>query len=329
MAAPCPRLHAGQASVLSAALMASGSAWSAPPPFDWPLHGGPARAVRNTNPERAATPDHAQWPIYYPRPAHAGAAEAGPPTPEEALLREFLDLHTAMEYEQAADVALRLQAMAPDAAIAHYNRACALARLCRVDEAMAALSRSIDCGWTGRRHLQLDPDLEILRREPRFRALLERIPAATALRLEHSQPPVEAPRAAVALIHRGRVVMQWDDAPGAALGAGDVLRIASETWRQRASPLPIAAAPGAGVEAVGATGVEPLVVFCASPELARELAQLVEAGGSRARLLVQTPAGTRTPNSEAASPRSLAGDRGGAATGGPASAAPPPARGAA
>lgn len=323
MTASGPRLYAGQAGVLSVALMACAAAWSAPPSLF------PSGTVRNAAPERAMWPDRAQWPIYYPKPARAGADGAGLGSPDELLLREFLDLHTAMQYERAADAAARLQAMTPDAAIAHYNRACTLARLCRVDDAIAALSLAIDRGWSDRRHLQIDPDLEILRRDPRFAAQLERVPAATSVSIEHSPQPVEAPGASVALIHRGRVVMQWDDGHGAPVGAGDLLRIASETWRQHAASASVmATGPGAGAGAAApanAADAETLVVFCASPELARELAQLVEATGGRARLAVRTSLGSRTlPKSGAASPEVQAPGRDARpATGRPATATSP------
>lgn len=295
-----------QAGSLMAALMLSATVSALPPP-------ALGRPVRNGAPERAVGHAH-HWPIYYPNLAHAGAAPSGHESVADALRREFLDHHTAMEYEQAAAVAARLQELAPGEAAAHYNRACALARLCRVDDSMAALRHAIECGWSDRLHLQIDPDLEILRRDPRFVALLERIPPTLL-----GEPPVKPSRPpAVALVHRGRVVMQWDEqAADAPLGAADLMRIASETWRLRVTHAALSRPAFSGAP----IAPEPLVVFCASPELARELARLIEASGERTPILVrvasvppaQEPGGpatvpaTRPSGSDPASTRAVVG----------------------
>lgn len=60
-----------------------------------------------------------------------------------------------------------------------YNLACALARTGRSAEAFTALAGAIEAGFADRKSLESDPDLEPLRADPRFRALVDRVePAA-------------------------------------------------------------------------------------------------------------------------------------------------------
>lgn len=63
----------------------------------------------------------------------------------------------------------------PRSAHLHYNRACALARLATADEAVAALTKAVDCGWSDHRHTAGDPDLRGLAQRDDFRHLLQRM----------------------------------------------------------------------------------------------------------------------------------------------------------
>lgn len=56
-----------------------------------------------------------------------------------------------------------------------YNFACVRARLGRHDDAIAALQRAADAGWMNAEHALTDPDLESLRHDPRFIALMEKL----------------------------------------------------------------------------------------------------------------------------------------------------------
>jgi tetratricopeptide (TPR) repeat protein len=56
-----------------------------------------------------------------------------------------------------------------------YNYACCLARLGRHDEALQALGRAVDTGWTDVGHTRNDPDLAPLRQRPGFAAVLARM----------------------------------------------------------------------------------------------------------------------------------------------------------
>lgn len=90
-------------------------------------------------------------------------------------MREFLDLHTAMRYEEAAEVARHAVAASPGDPTAHYNLACVLSRLHRPGEAIEHLERAVECGWRDAVHLVLDPDLAAVRRTARYPALLDEL----------------------------------------------------------------------------------------------------------------------------------------------------------
>jgi hypothetical protein len=141
---------------------------------------GPAQAshpwapVRNTAPQQATGRVDEQRPIHYPRLAHVGAVAQNAAASDQ-LLRELLDLHTAMNYREAAEVADRLVQMMPTRPQVHYNRACVMGRLRRGDEALASLERAIALGWRDLVHLSLDPDLESIRDTARYAELTWRL----------------------------------------------------------------------------------------------------------------------------------------------------------
>ena len=131
-------------------------------------------AVRNRRPESVAVPPADDWRLYYPHDLRASGADEDADAPE-TLLRRCLNLHTAMRYEEALAVGRELVARAPDRAVVHYNLACVLTRLRRVDEAMDALDRAIDCGWRNALHAEIDPDLQLLRGRDRFATAIARL----------------------------------------------------------------------------------------------------------------------------------------------------------
>ena len=56
-----------------------------------------------------------------------------------------------------------------------YNLACLYANIGRADRALDLLGRAIDSGFAQREWIEHDGDLDPLRSEPRFKALLERL----------------------------------------------------------------------------------------------------------------------------------------------------------
>ncbi len=165
---------------------------------------GPA-AVHNTSPQRTLALVREQWPIYYPRIAYRDAAQAPNATETDRLQRAFLDLHTGMSYQRAAAVAQAVEDRNPHSAAAHYNTACVMARLFRLEASLGALEQAVECGWRDRAHTELDSDLAPLRRSARFRELVDRMEHLAALELAEKKPtsnhshtphPPHAPHAA-------------------------------------------------------------------------------------------------------------------------------------
>lgn len=59
--------------------------------------------------------------------------------------------------------------------IVHYNLACSYALIGQVDKAIDTLELAIEYGYRDFTYLQRDPDLEGIRHDPRYLALLSRI----------------------------------------------------------------------------------------------------------------------------------------------------------
>lgn len=177
---------------------------------------GHTTPVRNRNPQPPAYPINDERPIFYPRAT--GRVQPGD-APADRLLRAFLDLHTAMKYERAAEVAQRLILLRPEYPDAHYNLACALARLHRVGLALEALEQAIDAGWRDMVHASLDPDLDSIREHRGYARLMQKIKRLAAA--ERIVPgPLRAdpwPRIAEDIARQAPELMQRYRLPGAAV----------------------------------------------------------------------------------------------------------------
>lgn len=66
----------------------------------------------------------------------------------------------------------RIVELRPRDALAHYNLACSLSLLKKVDPALRALRKAIELGYCDFRYLREDTDLDAVRNDPRFRRLL-------------------------------------------------------------------------------------------------------------------------------------------------------------
>jgi tetratricopeptide (TPR) repeat protein len=82
------------------------------------------------------------------------------------------------QYARALQIDRRLVRLIPDDANAWYNLACSYAVLGIVEPAFSALQRSLELGYCWVKRLRRDPDLKILRRDPRFARLLHRFQLA-------------------------------------------------------------------------------------------------------------------------------------------------------
>jgi tetratricopeptide (TPR) repeat protein len=66
----------------------------------------------------------------------------------------------------------RLVQLRPTDALAHYNLACSYALLKRPDKSLELLRRAVELGYRDFRYIREDHDLDSIRQDPRFRALL-------------------------------------------------------------------------------------------------------------------------------------------------------------
>lgn len=188
--------------------------------------------VRNMHPEERVAQGDVVSPIYFVMPVgNAGDVTSVAP---EAMVMEFMEKHTAMNYPAAVESAMRLIEAVPDRPIGYYNLACAQARLQRTDEAMEALRSAVARGWRDEVHMNIDPDLATLRSDARYAEIIQELRVArdreritpTPLRSDSWEAAAEevarrtsdllaryhVPGAQVALIHDGQIV--WSAAFG-------------------------------------------------------------------------------------------------------------------
>jgi len=89
------------------------------------------------------------------------------------LLSQLGYLYTQCgRYRDGLAVDRRLVAMRPRDPIPYYNLACSHSRLKQAARAFAALRRAIELGYRDVEHMQVDPDLENIRKDPRWQDVL-------------------------------------------------------------------------------------------------------------------------------------------------------------
>lgn len=96
--------------------------------------------------------------------------------PQDVRALEMLGqaLTRSGRHDEALEADLRLAGLRPKDPIAHYNLACSYSHLDNLDAAFDALHRAFDLGYRDYRHLLRDPDLENVRRDRRFKRLLDK-----------------------------------------------------------------------------------------------------------------------------------------------------------
>ncbi|HXX92240.1 MAG TPA: hypothetical protein VEN81_01320 [Planctomycetota bacterium] len=83
-------------------------------------------------------------------------------------------LTRAFRHQEALEVDLRLTHLRPRDPVVFYNLACSYSNLEDLDGAFTALRRAFELGYKDYPHLLRDPDLRNVRRDRRFKALLDK-----------------------------------------------------------------------------------------------------------------------------------------------------------
>ncbi len=118
---------------------------------------------------------------YYRRaPGETGSGPRAHTEAEQAALREASKALIEKDWAKAAAAYAKFLSTYGDDPVQHYNYACCLARLGHLPEALAALARAVEKGFTEAEATAKDPDLEPLRGKPEFEALLAKMAAAAA-----------------------------------------------------------------------------------------------------------------------------------------------------
>ncbi len=103
----------------------------------------------------------------------------------EDLLKEnpdFLDALIALgdaytksgRYREGLEIDRRLAKLKPDDPVIHYNLACSYSLLKMSDLSLEALEKAIHLGYQEFDFMEQDPDLEFIRKDPRYKKLLSR-----------------------------------------------------------------------------------------------------------------------------------------------------------
>ncbi len=92
------------------------------------------------------------------------------------ILMALGDLYTKVgRHEEGLKIDLELSALCPGESVVWYNLACSYALIARKDEALSSLARAVDLGYRDVSWIRKDSDLESIRQDQRFEALLQRL----------------------------------------------------------------------------------------------------------------------------------------------------------
>lgn len=79
------------------------------------------------------------------------------------------------EYEKALAEYDKAKAIEPRNSVVHYNLACTYAEMKQIAKALEALELAVECGYDDVEWMEKDEDLDNLRDEPRYKALVQRL----------------------------------------------------------------------------------------------------------------------------------------------------------
>ena len=78
-------------------------------------------------------------------------------------------------HEKGLEVDRKLCRLRPDDPTVNYNLACSLSLLEKNGEALDALSKAVDLGYSDYVHMRSDKDLDNIRPEPRYKQIVKRL----------------------------------------------------------------------------------------------------------------------------------------------------------
>jgi tetratricopeptide (TPR) repeat protein len=90
----------------------------------------------------------------------------------EVLKAHAKNLAQTRRHHEGVQFDRRITRLRPQDALARYNLACSLVLIRQHDEALTELRRAVELGYRDFAFMMKDRDLEGVRRDPRFRALL-------------------------------------------------------------------------------------------------------------------------------------------------------------
>ncbi|MBI3269184.1 MAG: hypothetical protein HYZ53_09180 [Planctomycetes bacterium] len=79
------------------------------------------------------------------------------------------------DHKKALTIDRSLVGLLPEDPVCHYNLACSLSNLGQLEDALTELELAIRFGYEDVRFMEKDPDLANVRRDPRFRKLMQRL----------------------------------------------------------------------------------------------------------------------------------------------------------
>lgn len=102
------------------------------------------------------------------------------PTYLEALRVLGNNLSTKGEHRASLEIDQRIARLCPGDHVAQYNLACSYSLVNEIDLALEALERAVEQGFREIEYMKQDHDLDNLRKDPRFRRILDAIEAETS-----------------------------------------------------------------------------------------------------------------------------------------------------
>ena len=145
-----------------------------------PDHPEVAMSLRNLGIFYRSTGDNGAARTYYERALLAYESAFGPdhPVVARALTDLAMTCLAAGDIVQAREKLEQTVRILDDDSVTWYNLACVRARLGDAPAALDALQRALDLGFADVGHIESDPDLESLRGEERFQAMVRRLRAS-------------------------------------------------------------------------------------------------------------------------------------------------------